>query len=204
MSSQDTKLVAVDGRDALASVIIRPATTEGTITLEAWAKGIGKPAAAHVLRHVADMWDPRTGLTGVLDEIAAERGKQDAKWGEQNHPDGTGRNLAPHLRDSARNAREQAAAEGRLTWTHVLREEFAEAYAETDPAKLRAELVQVAAVAVAWIQAIDRRTAPSAGGGEQLPAVVAQQLPTNDPARAAEGPAATPLPDTIEPSGATP
>ncbi|MFI1165600.1 hypothetical protein ACH4UM_18790 [Streptomyces sp. NPDC020801] len=37
-------------------------------------------------------------------------------------------------------------------------EEALEALAEDDPGKLRAELVQVAAVAVAWIEAIDRRT----------------------------------------------
>jgi hypothetical protein len=34
----------------------------------------------------------------------------------------------------------------------------AEALAEDDPTLLRAELIQVAAVAVAWVEAIDRRT----------------------------------------------
>jgi hypothetical protein len=36
-------------------------------------------------------------------------------------------------------------------------EEVREAMAESDPAKLRVELVQVAAVSVAWIEALDRR-----------------------------------------------
>jgi hypothetical protein len=51
------------------------------------------------------------------------------------------------------------AAEKTLKWVDILEEEVAEAAAESDPAKLRAELVQVAAVAVAWIEAIDRRAA---------------------------------------------
>lgn len=199
MSSEDTKLVAVDGRDALASVIIRPGSTEGAVSLEAWAKGIDKPAAARVLRHVADMWDPRTGLTGVLDQIAAERDRQDAKWGEQNHPDGTGQHPEIIDADVARMVCQSAAEGGYLDWLHILREEVAEAFAESDPAKLRAELVQVAAVAVAWIGAIDRRTAPDSGGIEELLAVVAEQLPADDPVRAAEGLAAMPLPDTADP-----
>ena len=45
---------------------------------------------------------------------------------------------------------------GQCTWLHILREEVFEAFAEDDPAKLRAELIQVAAVAVQWVEAIDR------------------------------------------------
>ncbi|MFJ8345107.1 hypothetical protein ACIQ9J_01770 [Streptomyces sp. NPDC094153] len=54
----DTTITAVDGTDALAFVIIRPGTTEGGVSIEAAAKGLSKPAAAYVLRQVADMWDP--------------------------------------------------------------------------------------------------------------------------------------------------
>jgi hypothetical protein len=96
----------------------------------------------------------------VLVEIVKERAAQDAKWGEQNHPDGT--NLQNDgWRTHARTQCQRAAAEGRVTWAPILQEEFVEALAETDPAKLRAELVQVAAVATAWIEAIDRREARS-------------------------------------------
>jgi hypothetical protein len=56
-----------------------------------------------------------------------------------------------------REACQMATADGRVTWRHILTEEVYEAFAESDPTKLRAELVQVAAVAVQWIQAIDRR-----------------------------------------------
>lgn len=95
----------------------------------------------------------------VLAEVAAERARQDAKWGEQNHPDGTARNGRSdrELADVSRRLCQSAAAAGMVTWRDILDEEMREAFAEDDPAKLRAELVQVAAVAVAWIEAIDRR-----------------------------------------------
>ncbi|MEV0441850.1 hypothetical protein AB0I84_06065 [Streptomyces spectabilis] len=106
--------------------------------------------------------DDQPTLNTVLDEIRTERARQDAKFGEQNHPDGTAADFtARAMRDSARVVCESKAARGALTWVDVLDEEYWEARAETDPAKLRAELVQVAAVAVAWIEAIDRRTSAS-------------------------------------------
>ncbi|NBE80329.1 hypothetical protein GVV04_04855 [Micromonospora sp. NEAU-HG-1] len=96
----------------------------------------------------------------MLYEIARERSRQDVQWGEQNHPDGTEESRWD--KEAAVRARalcQHLAARGELTWTAILSEEIAEAYAETDPAKLREELIQVAAVAVAWVEAIDRRTA---------------------------------------------
>lgn len=96
----------------------------------------------------------------VLGEIRAERARQDERWGEQNHPDGTDGGLFfAERRDYHRRVCQEYAAVGGLTWRHILDEEVHEAYAETDPAKLRRELVQVCAVAVAWIEAIDRRGA---------------------------------------------
>jgi hypothetical protein len=94
----------------------------------------------------------------VLAEIASERARQDAKWGEQNHPDGTARQGDDFLAEMAR-AICQANGSDRDNWRDILTEEVHEAYAELDPVRLRAELVQVAAVAVAWVEAIDRRAA---------------------------------------------
>ncbi len=99
----------------------------------------------------------------ALMDIVEERGNQNAKWGEQDHPDGTGAGspLERHWRalaDAARTICQDAAANGTLTWLHILREEVYEAFAEDDPAKLRHELVQAAAVITAWVGAIDRRT----------------------------------------------
>jgi hypothetical protein len=95
----------------------------------------------------------------VLDEVYAERAAQNAKWGEQNHPDGTGNVDQQRYAEFRRKWCQDAFGAGYGTWADVLAEEVAEAEGERDPARLRAELVQVAAVAVAWCEAIDRRTA---------------------------------------------
>lgn len=119
-------------------------------------------------------------VSTVLAEVAAERARQDAKWGEQNHPDGTGPESHPLVVDGAKNdliypgplriavanrlavgftqSTDAAAREGSLTWRHILLEEVFEALAESDPAKLRRELIQLAAVATQWVEAIDRRS----------------------------------------------
>lgn len=104
-----------------------------------------------------------TALAAVLADIAAERSRQDAKWGEQNHPDGTGADhdlrAVPQLDpDFAKQRCDEAFRQGAGTWQHILHEEFCEAMAEDDPVRLRAELLQVAAVAVHWIEAIDTRS----------------------------------------------
>ncbi|MFG3438493.1 NUDIX domain-containing protein [Nonomuraea sp. NPDC047897] len=109
-------------------------------------------------------------LRGVLAEVAAERAAQDAMWGLQDFPDGTGRTApadaggvreAGEAADRAKREVTEAAARGALTWRHVLHEEVLEAFAEDQPAALRAELIQVAAVAVKWVQALDRRREPA-------------------------------------------
>lgn len=113
----------------------------------------------------------------VLGEVADERQRQEVKWGQQNHPDrfSVGYNAtadACDLRDYAIKAdrwkvvnaarvahrnRFGTPSDRNAAWDGVLLEEVYEALAESDPAKLRTELVQVAAVAVAWIESIDRR-----------------------------------------------
>lgn len=110
----------------------------------------------------------------VLAGVLAERRRQDAVFGLDDHPDvplipGDPHNAAneleaaytlgiPTARD-ARIARNEAGSE-EVTWGHVLVEEVAEAVeagATGDTRALRKELLQVAATAVAWIEAIDRR-----------------------------------------------
>lgn len=93
----------------------------------------------------------------VLAEIEHERDRQDVVWGEQNHPNGTG--MSPFDAPWAKAAKaicQAAASAGKVTWRDILNEEVRESFAESDPVKLRAELVQVAAVCVAWIESIDR------------------------------------------------
>lgn len=111
----------------------------------------------------------------VLAEVEVERARQEAKWGQQNHPDGTGpkttpmaeivrgpgnaivhRHYAFGLAFQAKSATDAHAEEGTLTYADIFLEEVFEALAEEDPAQLRAELIQCAAVAVAWAEKIDR------------------------------------------------
>lgn len=99
-------------------------------------------------------------IANVCGEIIAERCRQDERFGEQNHPDGTGLDFDDIRAEEARFGCELLAKSGALTWRAILREEVAEAFAESDPPKLREELLQVAAVAVAWVQAIDRHSIP--------------------------------------------
>jgi hypothetical protein len=92
----------------------------------------------------------------VFDEIAAEVVRAEKKHPNSDFLDGTrngGMNL--HQRERAQNSCDRAVREGRCTWAQVLEEEFWEAMCEEDKVKLRAELVQVAAVATRWIQKLD-------------------------------------------------
>lgn len=101
-------------------------------------------------------------LNDVLADIAAERARQDAKWGEQRHPDGTGAaytlsEVAELNVQFARTRCDRAFERDAGSWEHILYEEFCEAMAEDDPELLRAELLQMAAVAVHWMEAIDEQ-----------------------------------------------
>lgn len=99
----------------------------------------------------------RTIGSRVIDDFVTERERQDAKHpGTVDFPDGTGA-IYSYLAKHARFACDVAASQGTCTWKNVLEEEVCEAFAESDPAKLRAELVQVMAVAGRWIETIDSR-----------------------------------------------
>jgi hypothetical protein len=99
-------------------------------------------------------------LAIVLRDVRQERDRQDARWGEQNHPSGTEASPMNELsRDYAIAECDTLARAGKVTWRHILAEEVAEAVAEPEGPTLRAELLQVAAVALAWVQCIDRRMA---------------------------------------------
>lgn len=114
--------------------------------------------------------DQRATTHSVLLEVFTERMRQDAKWGQQDHPSV---NSFSDLVDAEERADEygilsEAAAKeqcerrfaaGVGTYADIAIEEVAEAVCAEDDAKRRAELVQCAAVFVAWIEAIDRRNA---------------------------------------------
>lgn len=111
----------------------------------------------------------------ILSEIHRERAKQDQKWGPQNERDydDVANPKFPHA-EVARHERaicESATKAGKCSWEHIVDEEYAEACesaAAQDPYALRAELVQTAAVIVAWIESIDNRVARREGKAPQL------------------------------------
>lgn len=95
----------------------------------------------------------------IYDEIIAERARQDAKWGEQNWPSVGGPNNFEQLAEFAKASCNNAMHDGTCTFFHIANEELLEAAAARDDVERRRELVQLAAVCVQWIEAIDRRAA---------------------------------------------
>lgn len=115
-------------------------------------------------------FDPDLQATDrVLADVADERVRQRDRYGSNaDLEDGTGpatRWLGPFTGASALTIEEALRTDyedfedetGKPTWVHLVREEVAEAFAETDPVRLRAELVQVAALAVSWVEKLDAR-----------------------------------------------
>lgn len=96
-----------------------------------------------------------TSCKKVLEEVLQERHNQHEQWGEQNLPDGTHPTFVTQ-RDEHQQRRRGRSNEN-LLWGDILLEEVYETLSETNHNKLRAELIQVAAVAVQWAEAIDRR-----------------------------------------------
>lgn len=109
--------------------------------------------------HIIQARNKRYVTNGILEEVLWEREQQDIRWGEQNHPDGTYQEVFEYEAALAKQRCADAVRISVLTWQLILAEEVAEAFAESDPVKLREELIQVAAVATCWIEAIDRRLA---------------------------------------------
>lgn len=122
-------------------------------------------------RHGGPMVEPDRCVTReVLADIRAERARQFAKYGTNEDLDngtgpaeewlqgvdswGSARGLEIQLRQVYEEYENQW---GSPTWRHLVLEEVAEAFAESDTARLRAELVQVAALAVSWIEKLDTR-----------------------------------------------
>lgn len=154
-----TPELTADQSEALRplAAVIEKAIAETPIRLgsDDWGTALGSRLLAEVAAYMGRALGPDAP---ILAEVQNERLQQDAKWGEQNHVDGTGvTDEQKLLADNAKAMCQQAFAEGRGDWAHILFEEVREVLAESDLASLRAELIQVAAVAVAWVGAIDRR-----------------------------------------------
>lgn len=100
-----------------------------------------------------------------------ERARQDARWGLSNHPaipDGVTNPCEFFHIPTAHQARNDCNAAflcGAGSNAHILLEEVSEAIEATvdNPAHLREELVQVMAVAMKWVEQIDRAAAAAQG-----------------------------------------
>lgn len=115
-----------------------------------------------------DLSNARIAATdAVLRDVAAERDRQFAKWGLQRHPMRPPTTGTPPVRignigslgiissNFAKHDCEKAFEAGRGTFAHILVEEVAEAIDAPTLTEMRAELIQVAAVAVQMVEAID-------------------------------------------------
>ena len=95
-----------------------------------------------------------------LAEVEAERTRHLDKWGEQSLELHSFNELGMHSLqvqlDSARYLNDYAG--GGYDWYTVLHEEMLEAFTETDPRKQREEFIQVAAVALAIVNDLDRKS----------------------------------------------
>lgn len=103
-----------------------------------------------------------TIIEDIAAEVVAERLNQIEQWGQQDHPSYFDQNGVREARKASERyhaINDARVREGSLTWDGILLEEVYEALSEVGETQRRAELIQVAAVALAEIEAIDRRLA---------------------------------------------
>lgn len=104
------------------------------------------------------VYEPTDPTEDVLGEVYTERERQDQCFGEQNWPSGTGDLSYKDAADTWRRLNDEQAKVEKLTFAGILMEEVFEALSESDSARLREELIQVAAVAVCWVEKLDRES----------------------------------------------
>ena len=105
----------------------------------------------------------------IIEEILQERFKQDTKWGIQNWSsvdefwlENASSNYLCNViyqipnEIEAKKLCDEATKNNKLTWTHIATEELAEVVCANTKEERRKELVQLAAVIVAWIESLDR------------------------------------------------
>lgn len=88
-------------------------------------------------------------------QVLAEHHRQQKKHGPQNYPFGNGSDALAIIADQVKTLVGLKDDEGTTTWSEVLFEETLEVLAEKDPECLKAELIQVATVALAWASRIE-------------------------------------------------
>lgn len=104
--------------------------------------------------------DELIAIEAISAEVTAERLNQVERWGQQDHPSSYGESDRRSYERTANYWKQINDARVNLeslAWDGILLEEVYEALAEIDPLLRREELIQVAAVATAEVEAIDRR-----------------------------------------------
>ncbi len=95
--------------------------------------------------------------------IQREQDRQIAKWGVQDHPSFDANAIKEErvtLCNTLKGMVDASARRGTLVWEEIMSEEVAEAFCEMDnDENLKAELIQIAAVALSWIESINRKKA---------------------------------------------
>lgn len=136
-----------------------PSITDGVCGICEVEIGTQRAARARGTEHAVILMQ----LSHAMQAVRAERLRQMVLWGHVVHPDGCGRedlhaaNMHIPSLQMMRRLWERESRRGGITFAWILLGEVVEALTEEDPARLREELVQVAAVAVRWIEALDQR-----------------------------------------------
>lgn len=102
----------------------------------------------------------------LLNRVAQEMERQVAKWGTQDHVSSYGYDVLDDIaHPTAQDAKDlcdgivAGTIRGQLSWTDIFLEEVLEAREEAvagDLEALKEELIQCAAVALSWVQSIER------------------------------------------------
>lgn len=113
----------------------------------------------------------RCTTAAVLQAVSNERVNQYVKYGTNSRLlDGTGPDVHwipayPHgakdIEGVFREDYDGHGGDGGASWMRLVREEIAEAFQESDPARLEEELIQVAALAVSWVEKLRERRLPA-------------------------------------------
>lgn len=107
---------------------------------------------------IGTLTDTELNQAKILVEVKKERDRQNQMWGEQNY-EIFDKGDIDHYSSMATNRKKLNEVKVRnnlLFWSDVLLEEVYESLCEPNPFKCREELIQVAAVAVAMIESLDR------------------------------------------------
>ncbi len=154
-----------------------PYTLHAVVKVPSAAVFHEKPAHQQPLDTMNTTYPERKNMfQHILDEVNREVTRSTEKHGTQRDvPLGTGPDELPlnfttlvdgeisaaelaEIAKETTDSRSRQEGDGSITWRDILTEEVFEAYAEKDLEKLRAELIQVAAVAVKMVDAVDAQS----------------------------------------------